>query len=111
PASRQSHRYALKQRRLAVRRYARPCARVVFVRVGVARDFGGIDLVGLAILGAGQVRFLFAAERVGQRIALAVPGVLDQLLLGVLKALGLAAATFADGAVRRVEVLVGAHAA
>src|SRR5437764_15149335 len=56
------HTDALKQRRLAVRRYPRPCTRVVLVRVGVARDLGGVDLVGLAILGAGQVRFLLATE-------------------------------------------------
>src|SRR5205085_10643402 len=65
----------------------------------------------LPILGAGQVPYLLAGERVGQRIALSVPVILDQQLPAVLEAIALAAAAFADGAVRGVEVLVGALAA
>src|SRR5918999_181168 len=67
----------------------------------------GVLLVGLAVLGARQVRFGLGGERVVQGIAAAVAvlGVLDQVGLGLLEALGLPAAGLVDRAHLGVEVV------
>src|SRR5919197_1846738 len=69
-----------------------------------------MELVRLAIVSAGPVGLELGRERVGHRVALAVAGVLDQLLLGLLEALRLAAAGLARRALRRVELVARALA-
>src|SRR4051794_12546361 len=78
----------------AVRRDVGALGGGVRALLGIAAHLGGIHLVGLAVARRGTVALLLGGEGVGFRVpaVLAVLGVLDQFLLGLLEPLGLALA-------------------
>src|SRR5829696_5224777 len=74
----------------------------------VAIAFGLVLVVGLAVLGARQVGLGLGRERIAERVAatVAVLGVVDQVGLGLLEALGLATARLVHGAHLGIEVVL-----
>src|SRR3712207_5573486 len=83
-------------------------ARVVLL-VGVGRPLGRVHLVRHPVLRGRALHFaVLVVDRVGQRVSgpVAVRGVLDQLLLGLLEPLGYAAAGFLDRLHRRILAFV-----
>jgi DNA-binding CsgD family transcriptional regulator len=95
----------------AVGRQPRARARVVLAHLGVERHFRDVLLVGLTVDRGVRVFLLAELRRARHALARGVLGVLDQVFLRLLEALGLAASGLADRALGGIHLVVARTAA